>query len=74
MNIKVIREEQPIHLTGGEYALSEVTISVSPKLEPREQTEVVIHSVIEVYNCSWTHDKVEELTSLVMEALDQLNE
>jgi len=75
MNIQVKLEQssQP-ELTGGEYTITTSEIYIDEDLDDRTQRMLIIHSVIEVYNRNWTHDKVEELTNYVQDALDQLEE
>lgn len=74
MNIKVktTKERQVDRVCGGEYAVCNLEIFVSKSMSLREKQEVVIHAVIENWNRSWEHPKVEELTEKIMEGLDQL--
>jgi hypothetical protein len=77
VNIKLVLETADlVHstITGGEYAIADLTIFVDTNLPYPVQKDLVIHSVIENYCMSWTHDKVEELTDHVMLALDLLDE
>ncbi len=77
MNIKIIREALPSEVTagtGGEYAISQVDIYVDKNLPLRNQRIVIIHAIIENYCRSWGHGKVEELTGIIIEALDELGE
>ena len=74
MNIIVIKSNiknyQDIH--GGECASTKVEIEVDSSLRKRVQRNLVIHAVIEVFCRPWTHDKVEELTDYICDALDEL--
>ena len=75
MNIKLFREAGiPTHLTGGEYATADINIYIDPTLDIREQRILVIHTVIENYNRSMPHDKVEELCGFIEDALDLLED
>ena len=62
------------HRLGGECATFNLLISIDKKLPKREQRALVIHAVLENYNRSMPHDKVDELEELIIEALDQLEE
>ena len=72
MNIKVIGEEDPnfTFVSGGECAVCDLTIYVSNTLDARDKREVIIHAVIENYCRSWPHDKVNQLTEFIQDALD----
>jgi len=59
--------------TGGEFAITTHEIHVDPQLPPRIQRNRVIHSVIEGFCANWCHDKVDELTDLIQDGLDQLD-
>ncbi len=73
MNIKVIREKgHPSYLTGGECAEQTVKIYVDKKLPLELQRELVIHAIVENWLPSIPHDKVDELTELLKEGLEQL--
>jgi O-acetyl-ADP-ribose deacetylase (regulator of RNase III) len=74
MNLRVIKEEMSDYLDihGGECAVTKTEIYVDKNLHPRVQRNLVIHAVVESFCRSWDHDKVEELTELITEALDQL--
>jgi len=75
MNLKVRRiDDTYTHLTGGAYAVPEVTIEVDGTLPLRIQRKLVIHEVLENYLRATSHDKIEELTDLIQEALDKLEE
>jgi len=74
MNIKVMTTEHPQvnHLCGGEYATCELEVFVSTSLTPEEQREVVIHAILENYLCTTPHEKIEELTDLLIDGLNQI--
>ena len=62
------------YITGGECACLSLEISIDEELPIREQRRLVTHAIIENYCWSWTHDKVDQLTDFITEALDQLEE
>ncbi len=74
MDIKIIKEEMMNYLDihGGECANMSVKVFVDVGLAPRVQRNLVMHAIIECFNKNWEHGKVEELTELVADALDQL--
>jgi len=73
MEVKVIQsKDMPSHLTGGEYAINDVTIYVDKKLPKIIKQNLVVHAVVECYCSSWSHPKVEELTDLIVDALEKL--
>ena len=75
MRIKVLQEEShPSHITGGGYAECDLTVHVDSKLSREEQRGIVLHEVIENWLPSISHDKVDELTDLLVLALSQLEE
>jgi len=75
MNIKVFTDrDMPTDLTGGELTVANINIYIDPDLDMRTQRLLVIHGVIENYNRSMPHDKVDELCSFIEEALDMLEE
>ena len=75
MNIIVNKENATnwSHRTGGEYAIPSLEIFIDSNLPPREQSLLVIHAVLEIYFCSVSHDKIDEVCEFITEALDQLN-
>ena len=75
MNISVKKLESKFsHLTGGECTAVDMEIEVDTTLPFKEQQGLIIHTIVENYCRSWTHDKVEELTDLIQDALDKLEE
>ena len=75
MNITVVREKMsPDHSSriGGECAVANLEILIDKKLPIRTKRELVIHAVIENYFRSICHDKVDEITSLIVDGLDQI--
>ena len=75
MNITVIKEPL-VGLSSQdvvcEYARLKLEIHIDENISPHLQRNLVIHSVIENYCRSWTHDKVEQLEELIIDGLDQL--
>jgi len=75
MNVTVrLDQNMPSDVTGGEYGLVSLDIYVDPDLPEETQRLLVIHSIIENYNRSMPHDKVDELCGLIDDALMQLGE
>lgn len=80
MNIHVIMDKdmstyrELSSLVGGECAVPCLDIYIDPQLPIRTQRMLVIHSIIENYNRSMPHNKVEELCSFMEEALDMLED
>ena len=74
MNIKIIKENisEYMDVHGGECATFRLEIIVDENLTERSQRNLVIHAIIENYCRSWVHDKVDELTQYIGDALDQL--
>ena len=71
MNIRVIKDKtMPTDLTGGEYGVSKLDIYVDPDLPERTQRMLIIHCVLENYDRSLPHDKIEELCQIIEDALD----
>lgn len=74
LNITILKEkDHPSYITGGGCAVSELTITIDPGLPIQAQKEIVIHEVIEGYLPFLTHDKVEDLTEILINALDEIN-
>ena len=74
MEVRVIKEDMMEYLDvhGGECASSTLEVSVDSSVAPRVQRNFVIHAVVENYFNSIVHEKVEEFTDILAEALDQL--
>jgi len=72
MKIKVNCDDHPIRLTGGEYATCEVEIFVNKNLSEWEQTELVIHAVLENLMPLLPHDMLDRLVDATMDGLGQL--
>jgi len=74
MNIEIIPYSQALatSLTGGEWAVSNLQIYIDPELPYDMRRNLVIHAVIENYNSGLCHDKVDELTDSITDALDRL--
>ena len=74
MNIQVYLEKNHrSYLTGGECAESQLKIFVDDKLPYHEKRNLVIHAVLENYLLSLCHDKIDELETLISDALDDLD-
>jgi len=75
MRIKVCQEESiHSHITGGGYAECDLTVHVDNKLSKEEKQGIVLHEVLENWLPSIHHNKVDELTDLLVLALSQLEE
>jgi hypothetical protein len=76
MNIKVEKIDSKLFtaITGGECGELSLTITVDEGLPKILKQENVIHCVIENYFPSLDHSKIEELTDLIINGLDQLDE
>lgn len=74
MNLSVIFLDHPQFsvITGGECAVTDVNIELDKNLPYEMLVERVFHAIIEVYCPFLNHDKVEELTGLLMEGLECL--
>jgi len=72
MKIKVNYEDQPIHLTGGEYATCDVNIYIDERLNEIDQTELVIHAVLENLMPLLPHDMLDRVVDTTMDGLGQL--
>lgn len=74
MNIKVTLTNEPNFsaLTGGGCAATDCYINIDAKMDDYLQTEVVLHEILEAFLPFMCHEKVEELTDLLMDGLTQL--
>ena len=74
MEIRVRTEDISAYMDihGGECVSVTVDILVDKNLPARVQRNLVMHGVIENYFRSISHDKVEEVTEILSDALDQL--
>ena len=73
MNIKVEMEDpHASYADGGESAACTLEITLDANLSFDMKVERVIHAIAENYCRSWGHDKVEELTELIMQGLEQI--
>ena len=73
MNIKVfLDKEVPLEDTGGEYASQTLEIYVNSDQPKRKQQMLIIHSVLENWFPSLEHSKIDELTTDLEDALDQI--
>ena len=72
MNISVICDNCPKDVTGGGYAITDIQVHVNKRMTKLQKTETVIHEIIEAYNRPWPHEKVDDLTNLIMQVLNKL--
>ena len=75
MNISVITDKTPNleKITGGGYAVTEVKVHIADNMPDIKKQEVVIHEILEVaLKFCVCHDKIDELTTLIMDGLKQL--
>jgi cytochrome b involved in lipid metabolism len=74
LNIQVSHEDlsQVRHLCKHGYSVCVQDIKVDPTDSPDMQREVVLHELIENYLPCLNHDKVDELTDLILSGLRQL--
>ena len=74
MEIKIVEEKHPSHLTGGAYSYDNLTVIINPDLPYPEKVECVIHEVLENYLSCLSHEKVVELTDLIIDAVEQIKD
>jgi len=74
VNIKVLRDTGHTALTGGEYAIPSLEIHVDKRLSKRIKTERIIHAIVEWYLPIIEHDKIDEISEAILDALDQLKD
>ena len=75
MNLEIVKEsmfglsdQEAIE----EYAENSLTIHLDENLPLRAQRTLVLHAVLENYFPCLTHEKVEELEELMIDALDKI--
>ncbi len=75
MNIKVekIDSEEFTYNTGGGCASCDLNVLIDKGLPLRLQQETVIHEILENFLMSVNHNKIDELTELIIDGLDQLD-
>lgn len=74
MFITVHREKSRVsHLTGGGYAATNCQIYVDRALPLSEQREIVLHEILEAYLPCLPHNKVEELTALLVDGMGKVS-
>ena len=61
------------YMTGGGYSRDTLAVYIDATLPIVLQRTVVIHEILEGYCKSWGHDKIDELTTLIEDALLQLD-
>ena len=72
MNVSILKEEgYPSYITGGGCAVSTLEIIVDPSLPDSIQKEIIIHEVIEGFLPCLPHDKIDELTEMLIKALEE---
>ena len=76
MNIQIIKDSTPklYQITGGGYAETESKVHVVANMTLEVQQEIVIHEILEVYLPYLSHNKIDELTGLLVNGLSQLQE
>ena len=74
MIITVTKEDNPdiTVCTGGEFAIQRLDITIDKNIDIRDQRVNVIHAILESFFLSVTHDKIDELTQLISDGLDEL--
>lgn len=55
---------------GGEYSIPNLEVYLDPDLPPEEHGRLVIHAVVENFLPFLSHDKVEEFSDKLWEALE----
>lgn len=58
--------------TGGEFAIQRLDIVIDENIDIRYQRINVIHAILESFFLSVTHDKIDEVTQLISDGLDEL--
>ena len=78
MNIKLVVEPMVCHdIHGGEYAVDNLIIYIDSNLSYEGKVERIIHACIDNYCRNWSHDNVDELTSIIYQTtlmLDRLDD
>ncbi len=80
MNIQIIKDtdmatyRELSNATGGECGVVSLKIYIDPSLPLRTRRLLVIHSIIENFNRTMPHDKVDELCAYIEDGLDILEE
>lgn len=77
MDVKLILEPMEpalTALTGGGYAEVTAEIHVDSNLPLEDQRETAIHEAIEGYCPMWPHEAKDELTGIICETLEKLEE
>jgi len=77
MDVKLILEPMEpalTALTGGGYAEVTAEIHVDSNLPLEDQRETAIHEAIESYCPMWPHEAKDELTGIICETLEKLEE
>lgn len=74
MNIKIIKENLHSLTDQMGYSVNMCEVHVDDTLDERTQSEIVIHEILEAYLPSLSHERIDDLTELIVEGLDQLEE
>jgi hypothetical protein len=74
VNITVILDNTPNlkRKTGGGYAVTDVEVHIASDMSPEFQQTVVVHEILEAYLPFLQHDKIDNLTALIIRGLKQL--
>lgn len=72
MNVIVKIEKHPSYLTGGGYAINNLEIYIDSNLPEEERIIIGLHELFEVYFPSMDHDKVDELSEVVVNVINQI--
>ena len=74
MNIILERFRGQAKKTGGGYASQDITIHIDAGLPLNEQRERLIHEILEILLPFLHHDTIDEFTTQIYDALEQLEE
>ncbi len=74
MIVTVTKEDNPdiTVCTGGEFAIQRLDIVIDKNIDIRYQRINVIHAILESFFRSVSHDKIDEVTQLIADGLDEL--
>ena len=76
MNLKIVKDNTPnlTVMTGGGYAVNDVLVHIDSSLDEHTQTEILIHEILDAFLTTLPHEKIDELTDLLTDGLDQLRD
>jgi len=75
MNIKinlVDMQKEVNAITGGGYAVTTTEVFLDKDMDGRLMSELVIHEILDSYMQFLSHDKIDELTNLILDGLAQI--